>query len=277
MANTTPWWGSATPTNPSWGREAPVNAVPASSPGSFNIGSFMADIRTRGIVRSHSFMVNIVPPAVLRDRWPNTRNILIRCDSAALPAANFQMAELYRHGYGPQEASPHNVQFEPVNLTFIMDSQAEIYTFWYTWLNKIFNFNRSKGLDAPDGNQLPYEMNYKDDYSTEIKVLIYNEAAENIIQATLMAAYPMGMSETSFNWATTDDFVRLNIPITYRDFYSQTTNASVEEVYSFLDPTLDFRNTNRGSILDNFNLFGFDLPGKLSSRLDNIISDIFLH
>lgn len=244
----------------------------------FNINSFISDIRVRGVVRSHSFMVNIVPPKILRDIWSDTRNILIRCDSASLPSVNFQMNDIFRHGYGPQETSPHSVQFEPINLTFILDSEAELYNFWYTWVNRIMNFNRAKGLNSP--NELgahPYELSYKDDFATEIKILVYNETADTIIQASMEMAFPMGLSEVSLNWTATDDIIRLNIPISYRDFYAQTLNTRASEgVFDFLSNTYNSNSLNTGNILDQFNLFGLRTNTGQTSKLDRLLSDILL-
>ncbi len=243
--------------------------------GSFNISNFIADIRTRGVVRSHSFMVNIVPPKILQDKWSDTRNILIRCDSATLPAANFQMGELYRHGYGPQESSPHNVQFEPVNLTYILDAQAEIYTFWYTWMNGIMNFNRSKNFNTADAKgKLPYEMAYKDDYATEIKILVYNESADAIIQTSLLEAFPMGLPEINLNWSSTDEIIRQNIPISYRDYYSQTVTPSVSDVGDLLSSA--YPNVLPSKLKDSYRLLGMNLQQAATNKLDKLISDIFM-
>lgn len=249
----------------------------AKDPGSFNINSFMSDIRNRGILKTNSFMVNIVPPRILRDKWPSTRNILIRCESAALPGVNFQMGELYRHGFGPQESSPHNIQFEPTNLTFLLDSQAEIYTFWYTWMNCIMNFNRSKGINTVDEyGKYPYEMGYKEDYSTEIKILMYNEAADNILQTTLLKAYPMGINEVSLNWASQDEPAKINIPISYRDFFTQTSTVDVNFIQDFISPTIPSQHTGANLIKDELKLIGAKLLNRRNSKLDRIISDILL-
>lgn len=251
----------------------------ARNPGSFNINSFMSDISARGVLRTHSFMVNIVPPVPLRDRWTDARNILIRCEGASLPAANFQMAELFRHGYGAQESSPHNIQFEPVNLTFLLDGKSEIYSFWYEWLNAIMNFNRSSGLNTPDRyGKDPYEMSYKDDYATEIKILIYNENADAVIQSTLTEAFPLGMPEVPLNWNNTNEVMRINIPISYRDYFTQTTFSDTSRnVSNFLSSTIPSNQMNKNSIRDSFALLGFNALSSRTSKLDNILADILLN
>lgn len=256
----------------------PANTATSNSPGSFNINTFISDIRNRGVVKSHSFMVNIIPPKVIRNQWSDSRNILIRCEGASLPAVNFQMGELFRHGYGGVESMPHNVQFEPINLMFLLDGNAEIYTFWYKWMNGILNFNRSSGLNTPDeNNKRPYEMAYKDDYATEIKILIYNEAADAIIQATLNDAFPIGIPDIPLNWSSTNELIKINIPISYRDFYAQTTFAdSARNVSTFLSSTLPNNQLNKNSIRDNFSTLGFGAPGKLTSKLDRLVADILL-
>lgn len=248
------------------------------SSGSFNINTFIADIRQRGVVKTHSFMVNIVPPKVLQSKWNDTRNILIRCEGAALPASNFMMAELYRHGYGPQETSPHNIQFEPVNLTFLIDSNAEIYAFWYQWMNAIMNFNRANGLNSTDDQgKRAYEMAYKDDFATEIKVLIYNEDADAVIQATMLMAFPMGIPEAPVNWNNTNELLKINIPISYRDYFVQTAFSDVSKNASSLIPSiLPTSQMNKNSVQDSYRALGFTPNNPNANRFDQLIADIQL-
>lgn len=254
------------------GADIEVRRSPASG---FNLNSFMSDIRTRGIIKSNSFMVSITPPKLLKAQWSDARRIIIRCDSASLPSVNWQMNEHHRHGYGPQESSPHNVQFEPTNLTFILDAQGEIYNFWQSWMNAIMNFDRSQGLNGKDtwGKQ-PYEHAYKDDYSADLKVLVYDEAANAAVQVTMLKAFPMGISEVNFNWSGGDDVTHLNIPISYRDYFTQT--AKVTDLSSTLRTFFDFSsNANLSpSIQASYPILG--TPTARSSILDSILADINL-
>lgn len=264
--------------DPTKGKNKSIFSNSSTNPGAFNINTFMSDIRTRGVVRSNAFMVNIVPPKILRSKWPTGKNLIIRCDSASLPAVNLQMGELFRHGFGAQESSPHNVQFEPVNLSFILDMAGEVYNFWYSWMNGIMNFNRSKGLNTKDEyGKLPYEMAYKDDYASEIKVIMYNEASDTILQSTMTKAFPMGINDTPLSWGNTDDIVRLNIPISYRDFYTNVAQQSTaDNLHSLLSETVPNQSFDKNGIKDQFSIFGLNSPLLKTSKLDTLITEVLL-
>lgn len=219
----------------------------------FNIKDFTSDIRTRGIVRTNSFLAYILPPKGLRTAYKDTKKFIIRCDSASIPSASFLNYELYRYGFGVQESAPYSVQFEPINLSFIMDSQAEIYTFFYRWMNTIVNYNTKKGINVPIQNpkHKPYEVGYKDDYATTVRVAIFNEKAQNIIEITLNDAFPMSISEIQMNWASDNDIVRINVPMYYRDFTIETiTPVQLQETYNVLPSTVAATNVYKPAVAD---------------------------
>lgn len=230
----------------------------------FNINDFTSDIRTRGIVRTNSFLAYIVPPVGLQAKYKDTKNFIIRCDSASIPSASFLNYELFRYGYGIQESAPYSVQFEPINLSFIMDSQAEIYTFFYRWMNIIVNYNTRNNLNSPT-KHLPYEVGYKSDYKSTVRVVVYNEKAQNIIEITLYDAFPMSISEIQMNWAAENEIVKINVPMYYRDFSIQTFT---EETFNTPLSTIAGENLYRPSVVDDLNARGSnnDLAKIVGSR-----------
>lgn len=219
----------------------------------FNIKDFTSDIRTRGVVRTNSFLAYILPPKGLRSVYKDTKDFIIRCDSASIPSASFLNYELYRYGFGIQESAPYSVQFEPINLSFIMDSQAEIYTFFYRWMNTIVNYNTKKGINVPiqSPNHKPYEVGYKDDYATTVRVAVFNEKDKNIIEITLTDAFPMSISEIQMNWAAENEIVRINVPMYYRDFTIKTpAPEQLSEINNVLPSTVAATNVNRPPVID---------------------------
>lgn len=230
----------------------------------FNIDNFTSDIRTRGIVRTNSFLAYIIPPAGLQDVYKDTKNFIIRCDSASIPSASFLNYELYRYGFGVQESAPYSVQFEPINLSFIMDSQAEIYTFFYQWMNTIVNYNTKEGINKPiqSPGHKPYEVGYKDNYATNVRVAVFNEKAQNILEITLNDAFPMSISEIQMNWSADNEIVRINVPMYYRDFTIKTNKpVQLDETNNVLSSTVSGANVYRPGIIDELNAQRAGPPG----------------
>jgi len=203
--------------------------VAPATPG-FDIDAFTTDIRTRGVVRTHSFLAIIYPPAILRGEYndQSIRRMIIRCDASSLPSVSFMTREFYRAGYGSSESIAYNTNFEPVNFSFLVDSQAEVYTFFYRWMNCIVNFNVSEGFDSVSnigGKSLKaYEVGYKDNFVTKMVILLYNEVRDNIVEVTLHDAFPMSLSEVALSWGQTDDLMKINVPIKYKDFSVKTVD-----------------------------------------------------
>lgn len=221
----------------------------------FNISNFTSDINTRGIVRSNSFLAYIVPPEGLKKEYKDTKNFIIRCDSASIPSASFLNHELYRYGYGVQESAPYSVQFEPINLSFIMDSQAEIYAFFYKWMNTIINYNTSeKSINSVSNGHRAYEVGYKTNYATLVKVAVYNEKAQDIINIELNDAFPTSISEIPLNWSDDNQIVRINVPMYYRDFTIKTEKATkLKEIFNTPSATVAEPNVYRPAIIDDLN------------------------
>jgi hypothetical protein len=246
----------------------------ASTTSGFNLNSFMTDIRTRGVVRPHSFLVVIDPPfALLSKNYSASymKRIVIRCEAASLPSMALTTQEFMRYGYGSLETIPYNVSFEPVNLSFILDSQAEIYSFWYRWLNSIVNFNFSGGIGGTieygNVNMKAYEVGYKANYASKIHILLYNEESKNIIEVTLHQAFPSALSEVSLNWESNNEIVKLNVPISYRDFsvstvdpqnLDQTSNILIDSTVAgpnlYTREVVDAINTREGNVRRNSSL-----------------------
>lgn len=238
----------------------------------FNISDFTSDIRTRGVVRTNSFLAYIVPPRGLRNKYGDTKKFIIRCDSASIPSASLINHELYRYGYGVQESAPYSLQFEPINLSFIMDSQAEIYTFFYRWMNTIINYNTgSRGINSVNApGHYAYEVGYKSDYATQVRVAVYNEKAQNIIQITLNDAFPTSISEIQMNWADDNQIVKINVPMYYRDFSIETINPmQLEETFNTPLSTLAGSNVLRPGVVDTLNSQGIspDLAAAVKSTI----------
>jgi hypothetical protein len=191
------------------------------------------------------------------------KRVVIRCESASLPSMSLTTQEFMRYGYGSLETIPYNVSFEPVNLSFILDSQAEIYSFFYRWLNLIVNFNISGGIGGAieygRGDEKirmnPYEVGYKQNYASKVYVLLYNEESKNIIEVTLHQAFPTSLSEVSLNWESQNEIVKLNVPINYRDFSVQTVDPlNLDQTSNILvDATVPGVDLFTGAVADAVN------------------------
>ena len=225
-----------------------------------NFDQFSADIRNRGVLKSHSFAVEMVLPSELKGSTDITK-IIIRCDAANIPSVSFGTIDFQRYGYGPQESIPFVPIYENVNLSFIMDSKAEVYQFFRAWMNQIISFDSSNGVNnvTSDGFN-SYEIGYKNDYSTTIRIIQFDETGTDVIETTLYNAHPLAIQEIALNWNNTDQFIRMNILFTYKDITTKNING-----INILNLINYFKNNTAQNIIDHSLISGLIVPGTYSA------------
>lgn len=195
----------------------------------FSINDFMSEIKTRGVVRQHTFVVTMSPPPVLSEFAGRTRSLSLRCEAASIPDVALATQEILRYGYGPLESAPYNAVFTGVNLTFVLDKTSFVYRYFYRWISSVVNFNTNRGMQGsnPDTKHKPYFVNFKDNVVTEVMITMFDEQTQAIIQTKLHKAYPKAISAIDLNWGTNNDIVRLNVAMGFREFSSELVNGSI--------------------------------------------------
>lgn len=211
----------------------------------FNITDFRASMDTQGILRSHSYMVRINAPTVLSNY--DASRLTLRADSLNMPGINLMTQDaIYRYGYGVAEVMPYNVAFSPVTISFIVDKSASQYTFFNLWMNYIFSTNMQSGINgvSEDLGSYPFEVEYKNNYATDMNIFVYNENIDKVIELTFQEAYPVLMQDTMLNWNEQNAPIRLQMTFAYKTFY-------MKEYRSFDYGRLSSPGVEDQSIIDN--------------------------
>lgn len=197
---------------------------------SFNINEFRTELNVNGLLRPLNYLVVFNNPRIL-DRnqsivegYPtksrrDTRFLTLRCESATMPGVNFFTSDdIRRYGYGPLERRPYLPTFNPITLSFLVDRQAKIIEYFYSWTNGIVDYNASKGMINP--NTKPYFMNYKSEYiSNSMSIWVYDESFDKQILVTLRDVFPLAVSDVSLNWGSTNEPIRFSVVLQYTDMF----------------------------------------------------------
>lgn len=208
--------------------------------GGFNLENFRAKVASQGIMRPTLFLTEFPVPssliAVSPDAWRETINtVMLYTDSLSLPGASWMSSDGIRHyGYGPFEQRPYNVQFQDISIGYIIDGRAEMMRFFTAWMNSIVNFDRRKGMISLNPrNVSPYEVEYKKNYAVDLKIYVFDEAANKILVCVLMDAFPQSLDPVQMNWASNDELARLNITWKFTDWYIESYEmAEIREGFS---------------------------------------------
>jgi len=201
------------------------------------INDFIAEINKAGVLRDNKYVANFgVPPYLNRPDSPiskyktiyNGGQLALRCETASIPGLQFAGIEgPPRIGYGPIEFNPYNVVYEDINLTFVLDTKAGVHKFFYDWMNTIVNFHAAgqsqlRNARGSVAGMVPYEVGYKDYYSTNLTIYVYNDNTDPTESNASMIfnaykAFPKAITPLTLNWADGQP-LKLQVTIAYTDF-----------------------------------------------------------
>lgn len=199
----------------------------------FTLGNFRSEINNESILQtSRHLMQFTLPRGLLSAHDPNdVRQVILRCDASYLPGVSFATSEeIRRYGVGPSERKPYLPIFGPISCSYIVDGEGVIHGFFYDWMTYIIGFDSSQGMISENafGNN-PYELTYKDDYSSTASIYVYNEMNDKIIEVSLNNAYPISVEAVPLSWGASDEYMKIQVTWEYTDwsakYYSATSGA----------------------------------------------------
>jgi hypothetical protein len=204
----------------------------------FNINTFQANIRNEGLLQTNRFKVTIPPPQILSGASSGGANgtrstndlsklLSFRAEQFRAPGLTLLTDSVNRYGVGSKQKMVHNVNYTDTVVTFLSDGYGDIWTFWYNWINKIFNFagNDNAGNGSP--NSLPgYVAQYKENYAVKMSVTIYDVLGYETMTINLYDAYPIYINDTQLNWGDNNQLLRISVGITFKEFSIEGASVS---------------------------------------------------
>lgn len=188
-----------------------------------------ATSKLNGFTRPSYFYIEIAPPPMLRDESETARNLAFLCESANLPGIAFATSDIKRYGYGPIEKKPYLPMFTDTTMTFFADGAGVVQSFFYKWMNGIVKFDGPPygSVQNIGGTSMaPFEVNYKERYSTDILITTVDELNNDIINVRLTEAFPIFMGDVSLSWNDTDQISRIPVQFTYFNWKIERINVN---------------------------------------------------
>lgn len=190
----------------------------------FDIDRFLSEsISNTGVMKNNLFIVRFTFPmgGNMTKLIKNSNMLTLYCEATALPGVVLEVDEdIRRYGIGTAERRPIKASFPGLDLSFISDGRGNILKFFQSWMSTIINFDSSKGMSGRSKltGALPYEVAYRDDYICDIEVVLFDEAANKIIQTKLLSAFPRILGDVGLAWSITNDFARVPVRFEYKDW-----------------------------------------------------------
>lgn len=195
---------------------------------SFQISDLTNTLNTNnGVQRPTLFNVVVNIPNMLFTTYgvTDSQALSFLCTDAAVPNPDMDSRPVFRYGYGPIEYAPFNAIFNPQTYNFITDSGGFIVNFFRDWTRGIIEYSSEGNINNPAMlspnmgmvNGLPYLLNYKNNYSTQITFAAYDQTGQTVDLVTLLEAFPLNVSDISFSWGNSDQYVITPITFAFKD------------------------------------------------------------
>jgi hypothetical protein len=227
----------------------------------FNLNQFKTILTSRGgPARSSLFVVEIIAP---KSSYINSNDLRFFCQSVQLPGIDIDTVGYKPKTVGLPESMAIGIAAEQLNCTFMCDSEHTIMSFFHEWFQKIINYDVSGGVFSEVDGKLPYELGYRDEYSTTMTVKHYSSDNPSLYyEYKFEDVYPTKISSPSLSWSESETYSTVNVNFSYSSmkFKATATGIPVERL-------------SRGtSYLERMNSIGF-YGQRSNSSLPNNIQD----
>jgi hypothetical protein len=193
----------------------PINIplIPGNNNKNSKLNEFLSQVRKNGLARQNRYAVVIHRPSLNSgsqvvgnpDSSDMYRLLILFCEAAQLPGMGIGTSQVQT--YGEIRENPHSRIFEPITMTFYMDLQMRVKSFFDDWFNFIYDPNTR-------------HLNFYDNYTTQID--IYQEDVKDFDNYVvhLYEAYPRIMNAMELNYGS-KDIHRLPITFQYKYWRSE--------------------------------------------------------
>ena len=199
----------------------------------FNISNFISEVNTRGLARPSRFEVFILPPPGLGSLTGSGRFVSLMCESASLPAMTVSTKPFRIYGANYQRPVSSDFNGDGITLSFYIDNQMEVKSFFDAWMFKIVNPNS-------------FNVSYQKEYVSQIKISQLDEQNNETYSVYLEDAFPRAVNMLDLNMGLINQVHKLNITFAYRRWFPESDFLNRLN----FNPTLsDFQQARSGTVI----------------------------
>lgn len=167
----------------------------------FTLENFKSTVLRGGLARTNRFEVIITPPPNFPSNFAS--KVSLFCEQASLPMLNISTKP--HRIYGPNYQRPVTSEYggEGIPLTFHVDRQMTIKTFFDDWMQRIVD-------------RTNFNVAYQNTYVTEVEIRQLDERENVTYSVKLLEAFPRSMNLMDLNHSSTSQTHRLTVLFAYR-------------------------------------------------------------
>lgn len=175
----------------------------------FSISNFISEVNNRGLARPTRFEVFILPPPGLGALTGSGRFVSLMCESASLPAMSVSTKPFRIYGANYQRPISSDFNGDGITLSFYVDRQMEVKSFFDAWMFKVVNPNS-------------FNVSYQKEYVSQIKIAQLDEKNNEQYSVYLEDAFPRAVNLLDLNAASTNQVHKLNVTFAYRRWFPES-------------------------------------------------------
>jgi len=183
---------------------------------------FKAEVRTRGLARTNRYRA-IIPVPVSNLGSADKQLISLFCDSVSLPGINLSTTP--QRVFGEVREMPYEKIYDPVQMTFLVDSQMVIKSAFDSWIGMVINPNRRT-------------VQYYDTYTTTIELYVVTVDQQEPYRITLYEAYPKSLGSIAMG-AENREVMRLPVTFQYKYWKAESVKLKASQIITQSMPSVN--------------------------------------
>ena len=183
---------------------------------------FLANIKEHGVAKTSLFKVDIVFPNQIHNRVSqdffqfygitptDARRLSLFCNAAKFPGKQITTNLIKTHG--PSLKIPYNFQYGDAEMSFLVGEDMKEKKFFDAWMSMI-------------GDPTTGDMNYLDEYTTDITITQLREDEQPSYSVVLKRAYPVTFTDMTLSMAEATAPHTVSVAFSFRKWEFVPTNS----------------------------------------------------
>lgn len=173
------------------------------------IEDFISQVKGRGLARINRYAVQIQFPRGMSVSSETRKIATLFCDAINLPGAAISTTP--SRIFGEVREMPYEKIYDPVTMSFYVDSGMEIKRAFEQWMELIFNTKTRT-------------LGYYKDYAMDVQIHVYTVDGDAPYSITLHEAYPKAINSVQLDTAGRE-IMKMSLTMQYKYWTSTATDS----------------------------------------------------
>ena len=188
-----------------------------------SINQFKSNLQ-QGVLVPNRFEVTVTPGSKVYSSLNSAvfnrvsgSNIRFFINGVNHPGISALTTDTMRYGYGTPQKMPYGVRYTDLTASVLIDNDGKILNMFRTWMKMVVNYDipENKTINDYTGVNIdhnPYEVAYHDEYTTNLRISVYDTSDFIVSEINFVEAYPISIGDIGLNWNASSQAL---LPVTF--------------------------------------------------------------